>query len=94
MTLEADQTILQGTLGLGAEPMPVIHPVRTSIGVADQQVYAIGITAPHQGEQGPVIALVASQPAMREQLETSVIAFYHDQGLADLDAVCQQKFIS
>jgi hypothetical protein len=53
-----------------------------------------GISALHQGEQGAVVALVAGKPAMREQLEASVVPFYHDQGFPNGAAVCQQKFIA
>jgi hypothetical protein len=60
---------LQRALCFGAKLMPTIHVARPSIGVTHQQVYTFRIAAPHQGEQGAVIALVACKPAMREQLE-------------------------
>jgi len=93
MALQADEAILQGTLRFGATPMPVIYVARASIGVTHQQGYAIGIAAPHQGEQDAVIPLSACQPTMPLQLEASVVTFDHDQGFPDLAAVCQQKFI-
>lgn len=93
MALQADEAILQGTLRFGAKPAPVIYVARASIGVTHQQVYTVGIAAPYQGEQGAGIALVAGQPAMREQLEAPVVTFDHDQGFTDLAAVFQQKFI-
>jgi hypothetical protein len=86
MEPQAGEALLQGTLGLGAKAVPV---ARNSIRVAHQQMYTIGIRAPHQGEQGAVIALVASKPAMRKQLEASVVTFYHDQGSPNVAAVCQ-----
>ena len=94
MMLQDSEAFLQGRLRFGVYAMPMVYVPAAVIFVADEQMHTIGIAATDQGEQGAVIAFVAGKPAVREQLEASVVAFNHDQGFPDLAAVRQQKFIA
>ena len=62
-----------------------------AIGLADEQVYAIGIAASDESVSGTLIAILAGEPTMCEQFEASVVALDHDQGFPDLAAVLQKN---
>jgi hypothetical protein len=73
--------------------MPVVHAAGIAIGLLDQQVDTIGVSAPDQTERCPTIAVLSCKPTMCEQFEASVIALDHDQRFPDLTAVLQKELI-
>jgi hypothetical protein len=67
--------------------MPVVCVPGIAIGLVDQQMYTISISASDQSEWGAIIAILVREPTMCEQFEAPVIALDHDQGFPDLATV-------
>ena len=54
--------------------MPVVCVPGIAIGLVDQQMYTISISASDQSEWGAIIAILVREPTMCEQFEAPVIA--------------------
>jgi hypothetical protein len=75
--------------------MPLVYVPWIAIGLVDQQVYTIGVATSDQSKKGcAVIAMLACEPTMCQQLEAAVIALDHNQRFPDLATVLQKKFIA
>src|SRR5579875_3223379 len=86
------QLILQGMQRRAADRAPAAGMLRVMAAV-EQQVDGVAGAAAHQRERH-ALGIRPAKPAMSQQLESPVLAFQHDQRLADFSAMRQTKRIS